>query len=72
MSKPVYEIAQELDLSTKEVIGRLNDAGIEVKNHLAVVEDPVVERVFGEGTDVAAPNGSSEHKKPEVITSRIQ
>jgi hypothetical protein len=67
MSKRVHEIAQELDLSTKEVIDRLNDAGIEVKSHLAVVEDPLVERVFGEGTDGAAPNGRSEHKKPEAL-----
>ncbi|MCA3748710.1 MAG: translation initiation factor IF-2 N-terminal domain-containing protein, partial [Rubrobacter sp.] len=40
MSKRVYEIAKELDLDTKEVIGRLNAAGIEVKNHFASIEDP--------------------------------
>ncbi len=72
MSKRVYEIARELDLSTNEVIGRLNHAGIEVKSHFATVEDPLVERVFGEGTDGAAPNGSSEHKKPEPLPSGIQ
>jgi hypothetical protein len=72
MSKRVYEIARELDLSTKEVLGRLNDAGIEVESHFAVVEDPLVERVFGEGTDGAAPNGRSERRKPEPLPSRIQ
>jgi hypothetical protein len=72
MSKRVYEIAQELDLSSKEVIDRLNDAGIEVKSHFAVVEDPLVERVFGVGTDGATPNGRSEHKKPEALPSEIQ
>ena len=46
MSKRVYEIARELDLSTKEVIDRLNDAGLEVKSHFAVVEDPLVESVW--------------------------
>lgn len=54
MSKRVYEIAKELDLDTKEVIGRLNAAGIEVKNHFASIEDPDYERVFGGG------NGRSE------------
>ena len=44
MSKRVYEIARELNLSSKQVIERLNAAGIEVKSHLAVVQDPVVER----------------------------
>jgi hypothetical protein len=35
MSKRVYEIAGELNLSTKEVTERLNDVGIEVKSHFA-------------------------------------
>jgi translation initiation factor IF-2 len=58
MSKRVYEIARELDLDTKEVIGRLNEAGIKVKHHSASVEDLVYERVFGDGTDTQ--NGRSE------------
>jgi Translation initiation factor IF-2, N-terminal region len=58
MSKRVYEIAKDLDLDTKEVIGQLNDAGIEVKSHhFAVVEDPIYEKVFGENPDDTAPNG---------------
>jgi Translation initiation factor IF-2, N-terminal region len=72
VGKRVYEIARELDLSTKEVIGRLNDAGIEVESHFAVVEDPLVERVFGEGPDGAAPNGRSGRRKPETLPYSIQ
>ncbi|MDP8974743.1 MAG: translation initiation factor IF-2 [Actinomycetota bacterium] len=49
MSKRVYEIARERSLETKEVIDRLKDAGVEVKNHFAVVDDPVYDRVFGDG-----------------------
>jgi translation initiation factor IF-2 len=37
MGKRVYEIARELSLETKEVIDRLNAAGVEVKNHFATV-----------------------------------
>src|SRR5918997_4921721 len=48
MARRVYEIARELSLDTKEVLDRLNAAGVEVKNHLAAVEDPVYERVFGD------------------------
>src|SRR5829696_2196914 len=48
MARRVYEIARELSLETKEVLDRLNAAGVEVKNHLATVEDPVYERVFGD------------------------
>jgi translation initiation factor IF-2 len=47
LSRRVYEIARELSLDSKEVIQRLRDAGEEVNNHFAVVEDPVYNRVFG-------------------------
>ena len=72
MSKRVYEIARELNLSTKEVIERLNDAGIEVKSPLAVVEDPLVERVFGDGLKDLAPNGRSEGQEAGALPSMIQ
>jgi Translation initiation factor IF-2, N-terminal region len=47
MGKRVYEIARELSLGVEEVMERLNDAGIEVKSHFAVVENSAYERVFG-------------------------
>jgi hypothetical protein len=72
MSKRVYEIARELNLSTKEVIERLNAAGIEVKSHFAVVQDSVYERVFGDSSDGAAPNGRSEVQEAETLPSMIQ
>ena len=72
MSKRVYEIDRELNLSTKEVIERLNAAGIEVKSHFAVVQDSVVERVFGEGpkgdaSDGTASNGHSQAQDVETL-----
>ena len=76
MSKRVYEIARELDLSTKEVIERLNAAGMEVKSHFAVVQDPLVERVFGEGSegegsDSTASNGRSQTQDVETSPAII-
>src|ERR671916_2679130 len=68
MSRRVYEIARELDLDTKEVIGRLNEAGVEVKHHSASVEDPVYERVFGDG----ASNGRSEAQEVEAREARAE
>src|SRR3712207_8532506 len=68
MSRRVYEIARELDLDTKEVIGRLNEAGVEVKHHSASVEDPVYERVFG----AADGNGRSEAQEAEAREARAQ
>src|SRR3712207_39247 len=70
MSRRVYEIARELDLDTKEVIGRLNEAGVEVKHHSASVEDPVYERVFGDGAD--GQNGRSEAQETEAREARAE
>ncbi len=67
MSKRVYEIARELELNTKEVIGRLNAAGVEVKHHSATVEDPVFERVFGNGQP---QNGRTEAQEKEAREAR--
>jgi translation initiation factor IF-2 len=70
MSRRVYEIARELDLDTKEVIGRLNEAGVQVKHHSASVEDPVYERVFGDGAD--GQNGRSEAREAEAREARAE
>jgi translation initiation factor IF-2 len=59
LSKRVYEIAKELSLGNKEVMGRLKDAGVEVRNHFAVVEDPVYDRVFGNGSNGQANGGAT-------------
>ena len=56
MSKRVHEIAKELGINSKEVIGRLNEAGIEVAHHSATINDPDFERVFGAGA--SSPNGA--------------
>ncbi|MCA1740834.1 MAG: translation initiation factor IF-2 N-terminal domain-containing protein, partial [Actinobacteria bacterium] len=58
MSKRVYEIAREQSLETKEVMERLKNAGVEVKNHFAVIEDPVVDGIFGGGQTNAAAGGT--------------
>lgn len=66
MSKRVYEIAKELDLANKEVIGRLNEAGVEVSHHSASVDDAVFERVFGNGQGAATENGRTEAQEKEA------
>ena len=66
MSKRVHEIAKELKLNNKEVIGRLNEAGIEVNHHSASVDDSVFERVFGNGQPVETQNGRTEAQEAEA------
>src|SRR3712207_9378103 len=64
MSKRVYEIARERSLETKEVMDRLKSAGVEVTNHFAVVDDPVYDRVFGDGGSSAQTEAAVEAEAP--------
>ena len=71
MSKRVYEIARELNLENKEVIGRLNEAGVQVKSHSSSVDEPDYERVFGAAPNgEAAPNGRTEAQEEEAREAR--
>ncbi len=70
MSKRVYEIARELELESKDVIDRLKEAGVVVKSHSSSVEDPVYERVFGEGS--GTENGRTEAQEAEAREARAE
>ncbi|HZF59709.1 MAG TPA: translation initiation factor IF-2, partial [Rubrobacter sp.] len=71
MSKRVYEIARELNLENKEVIGRLNEAGVAVKSHSSSVDEPDYERVFGAASNGdAAPNGRTGAQEEEAQEAR--
>ena len=74
MSKRVYEIAKELSLKTKEVIGRLKEAGVDVNHHSATVEDADYKRVFtGGAVDPAqVANGRTEAQEAEAREARVE
>src|SRR5918998_544516 len=69
MSKRVYEIAREQSLDNKEVIQRLQAAGVEVKSHSSSVDENVYERVFG---DADTPNGRTEAQEAEAQEARAE
>jgi translation initiation factor IF-2 len=71
MSKRVYQIARELNLESKEVIVRLNDAGVRVKSHSSSVDEPDYERVFGAAANGdVAPNWRTGAQEEEVQEAR--
>src|SRR6202790_4614691 len=43
----IFELAKELGISSKELIGLFGRLGLEAKNQLAVVEPPIAELVRG-------------------------
>lgn len=70
----VYELAKELDITSKELIAILKDEfGIEVKNHMSVVEDEdaalIKELLTGKTeTSAAAETAVAEEKKtPSIV-----
>ena len=78
MSKRVYEIAREHNLENKDVIGRLQQAGVVVKSHSSSVEDAVYDRVFGDGgngkaeqapAQAASQNGGGNGRPAEAAGS---
>jgi len=69
MSKRVYEIAREQSLDNKEVLQRLQDAGVDVTSHSSSVDETVYERVFGGGS---APNGRTEAQEGEAQEARAE
>src|SRR5919202_64369 len=58
MGKRVYEIPRELSLGTKEVIERLKNEGVEVKNNFSMDEEPVYKRVFGQKDQTSVTVGA--------------
>jgi translation initiation factor IF-2 len=59
MNKRVHQIAKEHGLAAKEVIERLNAAGIAVKAASSSVDDAAARRVLGDGNGAAQTSGSA-------------
>ncbi|WP_455716904.1 translation initiation factor IF-2 [Anaerosporobacter sp.] len=70
MSKiKIYELAKELDKSSKDIISFLKEKGIEVKSHMNSIEDDVVHMVRNK-YQTQAPNKTIESaKKVETTTT---
>ncbi len=59
MNKRVHQIAKEHGLAAKEVIERLNAAGIAVKAASSSVDEAAARRVLGDGNGAAQTSGSA-------------
>lgn len=44
VKKRVHELAKEFDIETKDLINRLNEIGVPVKNHMSTLQDDEVEK----------------------------
>lgn len=62
----VYELAKEMGISNAELINKLKNMGVEVKSHLSVVEDDIVNKLKGNSV-----SKSSNEKKPSIEKSQM-
>jgi translation initiation factor IF-2 len=67
----VYELAQKLGVDNKEMIARLKSIGIEVKNHMAVIDEETVDKL---SESVTSKEVSQEEVrvKPTLIRRRAK
>jgi len=70
MSKiKIYELAKELDKSSKDIISFLKDKGIEVNSHMNSIEDNVVHMVRNKYQAPAPAKASEPTKRVETTTT---
>ncbi len=73
MSKTrVYELAQKMGIDNKELIAKLKAVGIEVKNHMAVVEDEDIQKLTAATKAVVDQSQGEVRVKPTLIRRRAK
>ena len=69
----VYEYAKKHNISSKEVISKLKEMGIEVSNHMATIEDDAMKKLDGiyqKGNETQANKQATTQKQPQQATTR--
>ena len=62
----VYEVAKQLDVTSKELIEKLYDLGVEIKNHMSTIEEKdldIILELYGKTEEVEEKSSA---KKPTV------
>ena len=62
----VHELAKELEISSKDLLPKLHDLGIEAKSHMSALLDEELERALESLTDNAPSTDLSVDRKSVV------
>ncbi|MBJ7695277.1 translation initiation factor IF-2 [Weissella confusa] len=73
MTKRIYELAKELNVSSKDLVSVAEKAGMDVKNHMSTIDDNAVKTLTNAVKPAAKPAPKAEkkaeaHKKPAQNT----
>ncbi|ADD02451.1 translation initiation factor IF-2 [Thermoanaerobacter mathranii subsp. mathranii str. A3] len=73
MSKTrVYELAKELNLSSKDLISRLNDLDIKVKNHMSTLEDEEVDLIMDLLSDKPQQTDEINQQEEDIFEDNLE
>lgn len=64
----VYQLAKELEISSKEMVQKLNDLGIEVTNHMSAITDEEYEVISKEFFNTESDNDIEDEYEEEQVT----
>ena len=62
MTKRIYELAKELDVSSKDLVSAAEKAGLDVKNHMSTIDDNAVKTLTNAVKPAAKPAPKAEKK----------
>ncbi|WP_134644055.1 translation initiation factor IF-2 [Weissella cibaria] len=67
MTKRIYELAKELDVSSKDLVSAAEKAGLDVKNHMSTIDDKAVKTLTNAVKPVAkaAPKAEKKAEAPK-------
>ena len=66
----VFELARDLNMTTKELMGDLDEMGIDVSSHMSSLEDDTVSHIKSKLFAEKAPDVEETRIKPTVIRRR--
>lgn len=64
MTKKVFELAREMGVSSKDLIGKAESLGIDVKNHMSALSDADIDKIKSGAGKPAAKSTSNGRKVP--------
>lgn len=63
----IYELAKEINIQSKDIVGFLNDKGVDVKSHMSSIEDKEISMVKGH----FAPRSGQTEKNTSVAAAAL-
>lgn len=71
--KRIYELAKELNVSSKQIVDRANKQGFDVKNHMSTVDDNQerqIRQMFSKGGSKPAHQGNNHSNAPHSTSQQ--